>query len=89
MYGQYDGQGFNLLALIPFLLLMFPLAIGLSLVAGRVGRNKVLWAVLSLVPVVNYFFWIYAFFVVVLHMLDRLNGITAHLGVVIGPGGRA
>lgn len=80
MYEQSEMQGFDVVALLPLLLIMVPFAIGFTLVAGRIGRNKILWAVMSLIPIINYFFWIYAGFVVLLHMLDRLNAISARTG---------
>ncbi len=59
-----------------WLLVGVPFAIGFYFVAGRIGRNRVLWAVLSLIPFVNYVFWIYAWFVVLLAILDRLNALA-------------
>lgn len=82
-YDHMWGGGF-LLAGGPLLWIIagIPFAIGLYHVAGRLGRSQPLWAVLSLVPFVNYFFWIYAAFVIVLAVLDRLNALT-------GAGGRS
>lgn len=78
MYGQPDPQMMGMMSVVPilaFVLIAVLFAFGFAKIAGRVGRSPVLWAILSLIPIVNYFFWIYAFFVVVLHMLDRLNAI--------------
>lgn len=79
MYGQTDPQMMGMASFFPILLLVLIavlFAFGFAKLAGRVGHGPVLWAVLSLIPLVNYFFWIYAGFVVVLHMLDRLNAIA-------------
>lgn len=71
MYG--DGFfAFHLAALIPYLVISLPFAIGFYFVAQRMGRTALLWAVLALIPFINFFFWIYASFAIVLHILDRL-----------------
>ncbi len=59
-----------------FVLLVISVAIGAGFVAQRVGRKPWLWVVLSLVPLVNIFFFIYATFTVILYALDRLNDLT-------------
>jgi len=69
---------------ISIVLFSIPLAIGCYKVAERLGREKALWAILSLVPVVNYFFWIYVWFVVVLYVLDRLKAIETGLPAARG-----
>lgn len=83
MYNQPDMQmmgAFAFAPLLAFVLIAILLAIGFALVAGRIGKSSVMWAVLSLIPIVNYFFWIYASFMVLLYMLDRLNAIGAKVG---------
>ena len=74
---MYDG-GFGIYGagLIWWVIVALPFAIGLYFVAGRIGQNQLLWAVLALIPVVNWFFVIYAFFVTVLYALDRLNAMA-------------
>lgn len=52
------------------------LAIGNYFIAGRMGRNKVVWVVLSLIPFVNFVFMYYVIYAVILYILDRLNGIA-------------
>ena len=47
------------------------------------GKHVALWVILSLIPIVNYFFYIYIFYAVVLGILHRLNAITARSGVVV------
>jgi hypothetical protein len=83
MYDQSDPMmmgAFSFIPLLAFILIAILFAIGFAKIAGRMGKSPVLWAVLSLVPVVNYFFWIYAMFVILLYVLDRLNAIGAKLG---------
>ena len=70
--------------LIVLLLVWITIAIGNGYIAARLGKNVVLWVVLSLIPVVNYFFFIYVGFSVVLGVLDRLNAINGHLRIVPG-----
>jgi hypothetical protein len=65
-------------AQIVFWLLMGAIfAIGFWFVAGRVGRTRWAWALLSIIPFVNFFFFIYAFFRVLLYGIDRINDIAA------------
>jgi hypothetical protein len=72
MYG--DGFfAFHAAVLIPIVLFSLPFAIGFYFVAGRLGRHQLLWAVLALIPFVNFFFFIYASFSVLLHILDRIE----------------
>ena len=62
------------MALVWYLAATVPFAIGFHAVAKRIGRCSVAWAILPLIPVVNWFFAIYAVFTTVIYMLDRLNG---------------
>lgn len=70
MYVMATGYG--------VMLLIFGLifACGFWLVAGRMGRNKWIWAILAIVPFVNFFFYIYATFAILLYVLDRLNAVS-------------
>lgn len=80
MNAQGHSQWYDLLSLVPLLVMMVPLAIGFTFVAGRIGRNQVLWAIMSLIPFVNYFFWMYAWFVIVLYIIDKLKAIGERVG---------
>jgi hypothetical protein len=83
MYDQSDPMmmgAFSFIPLLAFILIAILFAIGFAKIAGRMGKSPVLWAVLSLVPVVNYFFWIYAMFVILIYVLDRLNAIGTKVG---------
>ena len=65
--------------LMPWLmmsLLFIPLAIGNYFLAGRLGRNPVLWAVLTVIPIVNFVFLYVAMYRVVFYVLDRLNELS-------------
>jgi len=48
------------------------LALGNAGIAGRLGKSKALWVILSIVPLVNIFFMYYVFYQVVYGVLDRL-----------------
>lgn len=74
MYEMHGAYGYMAgPAVLWWLALAIPFAIGAWLVAGRMGRNRWVWAILAVVPFVNVFFYIYAFFAVLLYVLDRLN----------------
>jgi hypothetical protein len=55
-----------------FLILGVLLAIGNAGIAGRLGKSKALWVVLSIVPGVNIIFMYYVFYQIVYGVLDRL-----------------
>ncbi|MEP4379966.1 MAG: hypothetical protein ABJ215_09890 [Alphaproteobacteria bacterium] len=69
-------HGFDFTFFLPFVIFMIPFAIGNYFLAGRMGRNQVLWVVLTLIPVVNFIFIYYVMYVVVLYILDKLNKLT-------------
>ena len=41
-----------------------------------------LWVILSLIPIVNYFFYIYIAYSVILGILYKLNALEGRMGVV-------
>jgi hypothetical protein len=65
---------------LPLLLLSIPLAIGNYFLAGRLGRNRLTWVVLSLIPFVNIFFLYYVGYAVIFRLLDTLAAVAARLG---------
>jgi hypothetical protein len=44
--------------------------------APKVGANKITWLIMSLIPIVNFFFLYYVFYRVVAHILDKINTIA-------------
>lgn len=70
---DWDSGGMLFPAFLWLIVVSIPIAIGVYLVAGRMGRTQWAWAILAVVPFVNVFFYIYAFFAVLLYVLDRLN----------------
>jgi hypothetical protein len=63
--------------------LWIALAVGNGFIARALGKHVVLWVVLSLIPIVNSFFYIYIAYAVILGILHRLNAIAARGSVVI------
>jgi hypothetical protein len=40
------------------------------------GRNKVLWVVLTLIPIVNFIFAYYVIYVIIIYIVDKLNALA-------------
>jgi hypothetical protein len=80
-----DDYGFypSIPGIVITVALWIALAVGNGFIARALGKHVVLWVVLSLIPVVNVFFYIYIFYAVILGVLHRLNAITARSGVVV------
>lgn len=73
------GQGPGAFGAAPFFVFIvfgIAFAIGNYLLAQRLRANPVLWAVLSLIPGVNYFFAVYVGYRVVFAVLDRLDALA-------------
>jgi hypothetical protein len=85
MYMDADYGSFapSLPVVIVVVALWIALAVGNGFIARALGKHVVLWVILSLIPVINYFFYIYIVYAVVLGILHRLNAITARSGVVV------
>ncbi len=83
-----DPMFFGLMTFLPLILFSIPFAIGAYFVAERMGRSRALWVVLTLIPIVNFIFYIYVMFAILLYVLDRLNGV-APPPQVVGAGGPA
>jgi hypothetical protein len=69
--------------LVVMIALWIALAVGNGFIARALGKSVPLWVVLSLIPIVNYFFYIYIVYAVILGILHRLNVIMTRAGVVI------
>lgn len=82
MDGDYSGFYPSLPLLVVMIALWIALAVGNGFIAKALGKSVSLWVILSLIPIVNYFFYIYIAYSVVLGILDRLNAIHARMGVV-------
>jgi hypothetical protein len=71
-----DDSTYQLLQIVPFLLISIPFAIGNGYLASRLGRNALIWVILSLIPLVNYVFFIYVAYQIVFFVVDRLSSTT-------------
>ena len=83
MDSDYGSYAPSLPVLIVLIALWIGLAVGNGFIARALGKHVALWVILSLIPIVNYFFYIYIVYAVVLGILHRLNAITARSGVVV------
>ncbi len=83
-----DSMFSGFMTFLPLILMSIPFAIGAYFVAGRMGRSRALWVILTLIPFVNILFYFYAMFAILLYILDRLNGV-APPPQVVGAGGPA
>lgn len=58
---------------LPLFLLAIPFAIGNGYLAPRLQKNVAIWVILSLIPLINYFFAIYVIYQIIFTVLDRLK----------------
>jgi len=77
-YSTYPPLGF----VVVFVALWIALAVGNGFIARALGKHVALWVILSLIPIVNYFFYIYIGYSVVLGILSKLNHLETRMGVV-------
>jgi hypothetical protein len=80
MNDVYEGYYPPLSVLIVLIALWISLAVGNGFIARALGKHVALWVGLSLIPVVNSFFYIYILYSVVLGILDKLNMIQKRMG---------
>ncbi len=73
-YAQAVGGGSVIASFVPLLLFCIPFAIGNYFLAKRIeGATPAIWVVVSLIPLVNYFFFFYVAYRVVFQVLDHLK----------------
>lgn len=60
-------------------LLGIPFAFGNAFLARRLGKSVALWAILSIIPIVNFVFIYYIAYTVIYAVLDRLAGVAEDL----------
>ncbi|HTW50623.1 MAG TPA: hypothetical protein VME45_01865 [Stellaceae bacterium] len=53
------------------------LAIANGYLAARLGRSVPAWVILSLIPIVNVFFYLYMGYTVLFFIIDRLKQVSA------------
>ena len=75
-----DYQSASILAsILPLVLIQIPFVIGNGFIASRLNRSVALWVILSIIPIVGYFFMLYLFYTLILHFLDRAKEISDKL----------
>jgi hypothetical protein len=75
-----DLNGFMSIAtFMPFVILSIAFAIGNWYLAKSMNRSEPVWVILSLIPIVNLFFFYYVGYVVVLYVIHRLNALSSAL----------
>jgi hypothetical protein len=82
MDGDYTSYYPSLPFLVVMIALWIALAVGNGFIARALGKNVPLWVILSLIPIVNYFFYIYIAYSVVLGILHKLNTLQSRMGLV-------
>jgi len=70
-----NGDG-GFMTLVPLMIISIPLAYGGWWIAPKLGASRVLWMVLFLIPVVNWFATTVLCFKVAGAILDKLNALT-------------
>jgi len=68
--------------LVVMVALWIALAVGNGFIARALGKHVALWVILSLIPIVNYFFYIYIAYSVVLGILHKLNAMQSRMGLI-------
>jgi hypothetical protein len=63
-------------SLLPYFIISIPFAVGNHVLAGRLGYNQVLCGVLSLIPLVNLFVWVWILYSVLIRLFDYLKVIA-------------
>jgi len=66
-----DDSTSMLISLLPMLLVSIPPAIGNFMIAGRLGKSKALWFIITLIPLFGLFFNFYVWYSTLLTLLDR------------------
>jgi hypothetical protein len=75
-----DLDGFMSIAtFMPLVILSIPFAIGNWYLAKSMNRSEPAWVILSLIPILNIFFFYYIGYVVVLYIIRRLNALSSAL----------
>jgi putative exporter of polyketide antibiotics len=62
---------------VPIIIILLLVALIMSKLAPRVGSSSVAWFILTIIPLVNFFFLYYAAYKILAHILDRLNELSS------------
>jgi hypothetical protein len=71
----------TLLSLLPLMLMQAIYAIFIVLIAKRTNKNVWLYAILSIVPVLGMFFFLYVIASTFLRLLDSVNALEKKVGI--------
>ena len=82
MDSDYGSFAPSLPVLIVLIALWIALAVGNGFIARALGKHVVVWVILSLIPIVNSFFYIYIGYSVVIGILSKLNALESRAGVI-------
>ena len=55
---------------MPMFIMSLPFAVGNFLLAPRLGGNSFVYAILTLIPVLNFFFVVYVWYKIIFRLLD-------------------
>jgi len=80
MQGELSGTAAAIVFGIYFLILFIvyiAVAVANGYLATRLGKSAAAWVVLSLIPIVNIFFFVYLGYTVLFFIIDRLKAISA------------
>lgn len=83
MEQDFAGYYPPLPVIVVFIAFWIALAVGNGFIARALGKHVALWVILSLIPIVNYFFYVYIAYAVVLGVLHRLNALGQRAGILI------
>ncbi len=72
-----DGSG--IAAILPLLIIQIPFVIGNGYLASRLNRSVPVWVILSIIPVIGYFFMLYVGYTLIFHFLDKAKEISNKL----------
>ena len=71
-----QGELGLLFSMVPFFIIGIIFCIPNGFLAARLGRNVPVWVICTLVPFVNYVFFLYVGYVVLFFVIDKLNELT-------------
>jgi len=75
-----NDDGGLLVSLLPMFILSIPLAIANYFLAFRLGKNGLLWAILTMIPLINFFAFWYLIYSAAFSALDRVAALERQVG---------
>ncbi|MEN9983817.1 MAG: hypothetical protein RI918_1786 [Pseudomonadota bacterium] len=71
----------TLISLVPLMLMQAIYAIFIALIAKRTNKNVWLYTILSIVPILGMFFFLYVIASTFLRLLDSVNALEKKVGI--------